>query len=452
MVDRSWGHLLKRTFASFFLVILTVGALCCGYFFFTTVRALVARTSLPFSETIVQASAGEMRTPGRELPMLVEKKERVNILLLGIDRRDQELGPWRTDTMILVSIDAATNSVSMLSIPRDLWVTIPGFGESRVNMAHYLGDARDYPGGGPALAKKAVWYALGVPVDYYVRVDFAGFEKLIDAIGGLTIDVAKAIHDEKYPDSNYGTFVVDIAAGIQHMDGKTTLQYARSRHGTGDFDRMARQQVVILAARDKVLSLDIPVSRVPQLLDLAGDSVRTDLSLEDILALAEISRKIGRSGIRHGVIGDSMTTTVITPDQQMVEVADWDKVRALVDDLFPAPVPSAQPTPSLVKAQLASEGARIALQNGTLVTGLAQKTADTLRSRGLNVIRYENASRFDHAQTVIIVYNAKPYTTDALATELGVLAENIRHEPNGSAELDIVVILGRDYAQLVSRE
>jgi len=267
----------------------------------------------------------------------------VNILLLGIDQREIEKGPWRTDTMLLVSIDPATEAAVMLSIPRDLWVTIPGYGESRINEAHYWGDAKKYPGGGPALAKKTVWYALGVPVHYYVRINFAGFEKLVDAIGGLTIDVKKPIHDEEYPDNTYGTMVIDIPAGVQNMNGQRALQYARSRHGTSDFDRMTRQQAVLLAARDKILSLDVPIIRIPELLRIAGNAVQTDMTVDEIMLLGRIAKGIARDEYQQGLIDSSMTTTVVTPQGWMVEVADWNKVRKLVDSLFPAPTPSAVP-------------------------------------------------------------------------------------------------------------
>lgn len=447
-------HPIRRILGTFAMVILVAGAIYSAFLFFTTVRALVARAEFPFVERAVPAGVAQRRSASEvQVTQLVQRKERVNILLLGIDQRDNEAdkGPWRTDTMILVSIDPNTNSASMLSIPRDLWVTIPGFGENRINVAHYLGDAYDYPGGGPALAKKTVWYALGVPVHYYVRINFTGFVKIIDAMGGLTINVEKPIHDDKYPDNNFGTFVLDIPAGLQHMDGERALQYARSRHGSSDYDRMARQQQVLLAIRDKALSLDIPLSQIPTILATLGDSIKTDLTLEEILALAETAKKIDRANIRYAVLDRSMTTTVVTAKGAMVEVPDWDKVRQLVNDLFPAPSPSTAPSPSLVKAQLAAEDARIIVQNGTLAVDLAQSVSAALREQGFAVMRYENAKRFDYAETLLIVYADKPYTTQSLAAALGIKAENILNRQGESTEADLVVILGRDYAQGAGR-
>ena len=437
---------LRAVLSAFFMVLIISGALYSGYLFFSTVRALTARTALPFSPPSVQAGTTSGRAPEEKLPDVSEEKERVNILLLGIDQRNDDPGPWRTDTMILLSVDPATDSAAMLSIPRDLWTTIPGFGENRINTAHYLGDAHDYPGGGVALAKKTVWYTFGVPVHYYVRVNFTGFEKMVDAIGGITVEVEEPIHDEEYPDGNYGTMVVDISAGLQQMDGETALQYARSRHGKSDFDRMARQQAVIMAIRDKVLSLDIPVSRIPKLVELAGDTVKTDLTIEEMIALAKVAKRIDRSNIEHAVLDDSMTTTVVTPENWMVEVADWDKVQDLVEQLFPSPVPSAVPTASPSESRLQITEARIVLQNGTLVPGLAQETAQLLEDEGFNVVRYENAGRFDHETTKFVLYGDDPYATDALASALEVTPQEAFQKAI-DYDADIRVILGRDYAQ-----
>ena len=430
------------------MVILISGALYSSYLYYSTIRALASRTTLPVAESLVPATAPQGRAPEQELPNIESKQERVNILLLGIDQRDNKVdkGPWRTDTMILVSIDPATRSASMLSIPRDLWVTIPGYGENRINTAHATGDIRKYPGGGVALAKKTVWYTFGVPVHYYVRINFVGFEKMIDAIGGVTINVEQPIHDDKYPDQNYGTIVVDIPAGVQHMDGKTALEYARSRHQTNDFDRMKRQQQVIMAARDKVLSLNIPLLRVPQLIELAGTSIQTDMKLDEIIALAGILRSIDSNSIRHGVIDDTMTTTVVTPQGAMVQMADWDKVRALVDELFPVSGAIAGPTPSLLSMPLANEEARIQVQNGTMTARLAEETSIEMRENGLNVIRYDTAERLDYEQTWVTVYIDKPYTVQALAKYLGITPQNIRYQLETKSDVDILVVLGQDYA------
>ena len=227
----------KLSLLSVFLVVFVAGGIYAGYLFYSTIKDLVAHAQLGAP---VLANTEQGRVDVQNVPNITQ--ERTNILLLGIDKRAQELGASRTDTMIVATVDPETKTAAMLSIPRDLWVSIPSYSEGRINTAHFLGDRDDYPGGGPALAKKTVQYALGIPIHYYVRINFEGFEKLVDAIGGISIDVKEAIHDEEYPDGNYGYMTVDIPAGPQHMDGKTALQYARVRHGGSDFLRAKRQQ------------------------------------------------------------------------------------------------------------------------------------------------------------------------------------------------------------------
>ncbi len=451
--ERSW----QRAISTFLTVIITAGALWSGFFFFSTVRSVVAQMNLPFADRVVQVTqtVGEpvpdQNTPARAdevvLPQAAELDERINVLALGIDQRDGETGPWRTDTMILLSLDPVSNTASMLSIPRDLWTTIPGYGESRINTAHYIGDDQNYPGGGPALAKKTVWYALGVPVHHYIRVNFAGFEQLVDAIGGLDIEVAEDIYDAKYPTADYGTMELYIPAGLQHMDGEMALQYARTRHGSSDFSRMERQQQVIRAAFDKILSLDIPLTRIPIILQLLGSSVQTDLTLPQIVTLADAARKIDPANLRSGVIDGSMTTTVTTPQGWMVEVADWDKVRILVDELFPTTSltpPAEEPVPA---DAFRAEQASVAIYNGTMTTDLAQQTAALLQDKGYVVAGYSSADRFDHTQTLIVVYRDRPLTVAALALELGVDPEAVIYQDDVTEAVDVAVILGQDYVE-----
>ncbi|MCE5257589.1 MAG: LCP family protein [Chloroflexi bacterium] len=446
----SFAQSARRALVSFLMVALLSGALYSGYLFFTTVKAVVANTSLPDIPGLSDTSAIPGRAPAHELPDVVSKKEPVNILLLGIDQREGEEGPWRSDTMILVSIDPSTNKASMLSLPRDLWVTIPGYGENRINAAHSLGDYYNYPGGGPALAKETVKEALGIPVHYYVRINFTGFEKMIDAIGGITIDVPRHIYDSAYPDNNYGTYVVEFQPGIQTMDGKRALEYARTRHDADDFDRMQRQQQVILAVRDKALSLDIPLSSIPELLRIAGDSISTDLTLREIVALAEMVKNLSTDGIRTAAVDSTMTYSVTTLKGAMVQVADWEKVHTLVNELFPNSTPL-DATPDPTRSQIALEGARIELRNGSGVDSLGEQATLALRANGYNVIRYDSNSEFNQDASSIVVYTDKPYTLESLVSELGILPENIRLMSGSESDVDLIIILGKDYVPAVSQ-
>jgi polyisoprenyl-teichoic acid--peptidoglycan teichoic acid transferase len=450
--ERPWMRVVRV----FLTVVITAGALYSGFFFVSTVRALVSHMDLPFAGRVQAAQPVDAQGQGdspdlsADEPVVPEPAtldKRVNVLLLGIDERAGEAGPFRTDTMILVSLDPVSNSAAMLSIPRDLWTTIPGHGENRINTAHYAGDANAYPGGGPALAKKTVWYAFGVPVDNYVRINFAGFEQLVDAIGGLDIEVAEDIYDAKYPTADYGVEELYIPAGVHHMDGALALKYARTRHGSSDFARMARQQQVIKAAFSKALSLDIPITRIPKILALLGSSVQTDLNLQQLVTLANAARTLDPDNVNGAVIDGTITTTVVTPQGWMVEVADWDKVRALVDQLFPAEPVAVPPVASDPSENITDEGAKIAVYNGTLLPDLARQTAEFLRNKGYQIEGYNNADRFDHALTMLVVYRDNPVTVAALVDELQVDPETVVYRDEPDETIDIVVILGRDCTQ-----
>lgn len=234
-------------------------------------------------------------------------KSRVTILVMGLDKRPGEQGrSYRTDTLILVSLDPATQRVGMLSIPRDLVVPIPNYAEMQpINTAFVYGELAR-PGYGPRLAAETVQYNFGMRIDHYVVVQFEAVIHLIDAIGGITVEVPKPIDDKEFPDLyTYGYDPLYIPAGIHQMDGLLALKYARTRHGDSDFDRTGRQQQVLMAIRKKVLRADM----LPQLLGQAGaiwneisQGVETDLTFEQILSLGWYAKDIPDENIKRGAV------------------------------------------------------------------------------------------------------------------------------------------------------
>lgn len=342
---------VKTLFASFFLVYI-VGGLYFGYLFISTMRALVDGQPAPAAQTRLEEVMQQPESPvyapqatpaADEPPAVVDEpasweQGRVNILLLGVDQRacEDTGGAWRTDTMILASLDPETNSAAMLSFPRDLWVEIPTVGPNRLNAAHFFGDAYNYPGGGPALAKQTIQDNFAVPVHYYVRINFDGFKQVVDAIGGIDIDVEQPIWDDKYPTDDCGYQTVHFEAGHYHMDGDQALKYARSRHYSTDFDRGRRQRQVMFAIYDKATSIRI-IPRLPELWGTKDKAIQTDLSLLDSLKLARLGLQIERDQIRGAAIDESMTYNMTT--DQGWQVLNWDrqKVGELIRDLFYRP-------------------------------------------------------------------------------------------------------------------
>lgn len=376
-------------------------------------------------------------------------KERVTILLLGIDQRCDEIGPTRTDTMMLLTMDPVGLSAAVLSLPRDLWVEIPGFGPDKINQANFLGESYEYPGGGPGLAVDTVESSLGIQVDHYVTVNFDAFVQLVDEIGGIDIEVPEVIRDDQYPDNCYGYDPFFMPAGPQHMDGQTALKYARTRVTFGgDVDRASRQQMVILAVRDKVLRLEM----VPKLLTQAPDlwrifqhNVEMSLSLNEAVQLALLAQEIPAGSIRTEVLDYDYVYNDMTPDGQAVLIPVRENIRLLRDQLF---APPAIPTPVIenVPDMMAIENPRVAIYNGTSTFGLAAATEDYLKGFDINVVEVGNADSSEYRTSQIIDYGSNPNTTLYLTQLMDIPPLNISNAATSPGEFDVLVILGSDWS------
>ncbi|MDT8307028.1 MAG: LCP family protein [Anaerolineae bacterium] len=459
-----WAAILIGSVATI-LVLVIVGL--TGSWLFNTVREAVA--SLNSADTDFNPSltdGGDSITGlsdplvssdgpgGQEGPVLSAEMfqpwsgtERVNILLLGIDLRCDEEGPTHTDSMMVVTVDPVGMSAAALSLPRDMWVEIPGFGVNRINQAFFQGDAYDYPGGGAALAVETVEATLGVPIDYYLAVNFEGFIEFVDLIGGISVEAKEEIDDPDYPDSCYGYDPFYIDEGIHELDGAMALKYARTRATAGsDIDRAARQQEVVMAVRDQVLRLNmIPrlLAQAPQLWRSFQKNVDTNMGLEETIQLALLAQDIPRDKIRTMVIDYSYVYNEQTPDGQMVLVPNRERIRGLRDQLF---APPAIPTPVIENLpELArEENARVHVQNGTSAVGLAASTQEYLVPFGINVVEIGNAEG-TLPSTQIVDYGSHLNTTRYIAELLKVPPLNITYSTRPPAgDYDVLVILGND--------
>ncbi|MBN1680553.1 MAG: LCP family protein [Anaerolineae bacterium] len=232
-------------------------------------------------------------------------EDRFTVLVMGVDRRPGEAGTaFLTDTIILISLDPATDRVGILSLPRDLQVEVPDFGVQPINTVYRLGEL-DGIGGGSHLAVLTVQYNLGIPVNEYVVVDFNAFIRIVDEIGGIDVEVKQTVDDPEYPDMNYGYSPFYLEAGWQHLDGETALKFARSRHQTDDIDRAYRQQQVLYAVRDRVISKDMLPTLAAKAYTLWADlrdSIDTGLSVDQMLQLAWSMKDVPRQNIKSGVL------------------------------------------------------------------------------------------------------------------------------------------------------
>ncbi|MFW5941923.1 MAG: LCP family protein [bacterium] len=374
--------------------------------------------------------------------------ERVSLLLLGIDLRCGEEGPTHTDSMMVLTADPVGLSAAALSLPRDLWVEIPGFGVNRINQAYFLGEAQDYPGGGAALAVETVEATLGVPIQYHAAVNFEAFTEFVDLIGGITVEASEDIEDPDYPDNCYGYEGFFLDAGEHELDGQQALKYARTRATAGgDVDRAARQQEVVMAVRDRVLRLDMVPRLMVQSPDLwrsFQDNVDTNLSLEEALQLALLAQDIPRDNIRMEVIDYEHVYNETTPDGQQVLVPDRESIRSLRDELF---APPAIPTPVIenLPLKMREEDARIVIHNGTSVFGLAGDTEEYLSQQGFRVVDIGNADSATYQSTQILDFGSHPNTTRYLAQIMDIPPLNISYSSEPAEAYDVLVILGDDW-------
>jgi LCP family protein required for cell wall assembly len=385
------------------------------------------------------------------VPPVWDGASRINILFMGLDYRDwvAGLGAPRSDTMILFTIDPLTKSAGMISIPRDLWVNIPGFGYSRINTAYSSGEGADLPGGGPGLAMKTVEQLLGVPIQYYAQVDFAAFEEAIDAMGGLYICVPEKILVSVVGKDNKER----IKAGCQVLPGYLALGYARNRKTEGgDVDRSKRQQEVIMALRDQIFSPEnFPkmVAKAPDIYAEASKGLRTNLSFDDALKLGTLMTQIPVESIKQGVIDytmGSMDNVTLGGEDASIIKPFPDKIRELRDRIFNSAgsaSPLAQGDPL---ALMQSDGARVRVLNGSSTPGLDVTTGNYFLTQGIPVTEVGTADR-GYDRTVLVLYTPKLYTLKYLQSIFGISSPTqIRIQPDPASPVDVEVRLGNDWA------
>jgi len=374
---------------------------------------------------------------------------RVTILVLGLDYRDwstnQEAS--RSDTMILLTLDPLSKTAGMLSIPRDLWVSIPGFHHGKINTAYYLGDINQLPGGGPALAVKTVETLLGVPINYYAQIDFGAFVRFIDEIGGVKINVPEPITIDLLG-SGHKT-KKKLNPGEQVLPGEWALAYARARYTEGgDFDRAQRQQQVILGIRDRILSFDLLptlISKAPTLYNELASGINTNLSLDEVLKLSVLAVDIPEDQIFKGIINAQSVVFGKSPDGLDILIPIPDKIHLLRDQIFAASGGLGPETPGDARQQMQAEGSRIVIFNGSSVPGLADRTAEYLRSQGANVIQVANADQH-YSATTIIDYSGSPYAFKYLVDLMKISSYKIFLHFDPGNTVDVELYLGDDWA------
>lgn len=380
--------------------------------------------------------------------LAISKEKRINVLLLGIDQRDNERGsPSRTDTMLLATLDLTNKTAGLLSIPRDLYVTIPdiqipgntpGPQIDRINTAHFWGEWLKYPGGGPELAKRTVAYNLGIPVDYYARIDFHGFEKIVDALGGVTVNIEKPIYDPEYPINDDDTAPIYFAPGRQTLNGQRALQYVRTRYTDSDFGRSRRQQQVLMTLAQQAIRLDA-LPRLPSLIGLLGSSFKSDMPIAEMLRLGSLAKEIDSDDIVIQQIDPTMVTPTVTTGGAYVLIPKKDRIDLAIQDV-------------LYGAIVRREAARIAVLSGTNKPNIAKDLATSLQKHSYTIAAINDADSKTYTQSQIIYFTVKPYTITTLIKHLRTYSPSlsvtraIAEQRTNNYSADIVIIIGQDLA------
>ncbi|MBL7162201.1 MAG: LCP family protein [Anaerolineales bacterium] len=406
-----------------------------------------------------------------------DEKSQINVLILGVDDRVDELddGPPRTDTMILATINPENKTAGMLSLPRDLWVDVPGYGYYKINQAYFLGESQAISGGGAGLAMDTVDEFLDVQIPYYVQINFNTFIQLIDEMGGVKIDVPERIM------VNIGKGnVKTLQPGVQTLPGDIALAYVRARNtADGDFDRTRRQQQVLFGIFQRLTDFNlIPtlINKAPSLYKNVASGVNTNLTLSQIAKLAQLAYGIPNENIQHLVIGHDQVVEGFSYNGMYILSPIPEQIEALKNELFnmapvvtnPTPRPSSTPVttlpaptetrePSFVEEILSTdeaqpttpppqEGPSIAVHNGTGTSGLAGDTAEYLKANGVRVTEIGNAGE-SYTYTTIIDYTGNPDTITQLSQLLGLSDIKIYNRYDPDSEVDLLLTLGNDWAE-----
>jgi LCP family protein required for cell wall assembly len=371
------------------------------------------------------------------VPSLIDNQT-VTFLLLGSDKRPGQKY-FRTDTIIIAAIRPSAGQVTLISVPRDLYVYIPTIGMDRVNAAYEYGQMHQYPGGGVALLKDTILYNLGIRIDHLAIVDFDGFRRIVDTLGGLDVPVFCAytdwhlINPNLDPENENNWALYTVGPGVVHMDGDLALWYARSRKKSDDFDRGRRSQEVIRALYARALQINA-INKIPQLFNDFSSSVITDLGLDGILKLAPLALHLTNADIRSYYIGRDDVTSWMTPGGASVLLPN---ALAIQSKLQQALSPSAHITD---QAALTVE-----VRNGTANPAWDALAAERLNYAGYNT-RLAPSDRLDYANSLLYDLAAEPdlNRANSLLAILGLPSSAFVSAPT-KADVNYVVIIGTDY-------
>jgi len=367
---------------------------------------------------------------------------RINILILGRGGANHP-GGLLTDTIQLISINPSEPSLAMLAIPRDLAINLPGDGFNKINTAYSLGEQKK-KGSGGASAKKVVSDLLDIPIHYYIDLDFTGFIKIIDTLGGVTINVEKGFYDPEFPAPDMrGYQPFSVKAGVQKMNGETALKYARSRHGSNgegsDFARAKRQQQVIKAVLNEVLKAGnlLNPAKMLSIINTLGNHLNTDMSIGEAEEIAKIVKNISSEKITQKTLDN--TSGGLLVDNSSLGLGYTLVPRAGLNNYLEIQIEIHR---FLADPLIKKESPTLLIKNLSGNPYAGKDFEKIISAYGFEVLSVEEGNQVQ-AKSEIKDYskNKKNYSLNILKNRLGVSAKS----ESVSSEADFVVVLGKDY-------
>ncbi len=391
-----------------------------------------------------------------------EDQGRVNILLAGNSADDTgHQGADLTDSIMIVSIDTVHHNAFMLSVPRDLWVAVPGEGYHKINYAYVAGQNDDfsqsgYPNGGMGELEQIIEQNFGIPINYYALIDYNAFKQAVDAVGGIDINIQsndpRGLYD---PSIDYATNgpLVKLTNGVHHLGGEQALDLARARGDAyysygftaSDFDRTQHQRQMLVALKDKAVSVGVLANpaRLSNLFDAIGNNVKTDFKLSEVHRLYDLSKTITNSAIQsvslNSANGKNLLMSYTPPDGESAlapaaGLDDYSQIDAFLKQLM-----SSNP--------VVQEGASVVLLNATNTSGLATSERASLAAKNLNIAAIGDAQATQATTTIIDNSAGKKPATRALLGQLFGYHFTTSNPYNGLYTADFIVLLGSDQAK-----
>ena len=449
-------------FALLLLAIILILGIAYGSFFVLKIYWLGNKiTLIPKNNQSILGTLESMAGK-KDMDLRGLENDRINILMLGVAGKGKP-GQNLTDTIMIASINPKTNQVALFSIPRDLYVAIPNTNAAmKVNAVYQYGlsSTGNDEVTASQMLKRVIGNITGLDIDYYIVLNFDGFTRVVDTIGGVNVTSVRDIHDASYPGPGYSYETFDLPAGFHHLDGATALKYARERHDDpeGDFGRAKRQQDILQATKSKVFSAGtvFNVLKLNDIFNALGDNIRTDIATADFESFWELIKNADTNNINNVVVDawnkDSLLkVSHISTSSGMAfillpRVGNWSEIHDLAQNIFDLNVLKRR------QDEIAKENATVVLINKSGYAPLTQKIKTLLNDNFAykNVIVLNDPDKTEEDSTGVydLAKGTKPFTADELIKKL---PAKIASDLDGSYQKiientspDLVVVLGHD--------